>query len=194
MGRQAEHNWEELMPGDEKATHQQRLTYMALTGTFLGLFAVFNLLTRRRGEAEDDDQSARPLDLALLGLSSYRLGRMVSYDLVMEPYREPFAETVHDPTGAGDTVQPKGTGWRRAVGDLIACPICAGTWISAFLAYGLEIAPRPTRTLLTIAGATGLAELLNALTEMLGWGGQVSRERAGTEAMAKARRQHPENR
>ena len=76
----------------------------------------------------------------------------------------------------------------RAVGELIACPICAGTWISAFLVYGLEVAPRPTCGLLAIVGATGLAELLNALTEMLGWGGQAARERAGTEAMAKARR------
>jgi hypothetical protein len=37
-------------------------------------------------------------------------------------------------------------------------------------------------------GATGLAELLNALTEMLSWGGQAARERAGTEALAKSRR------
>ena len=173
------------MSGDEDAKRQQRLTYSALTGTFFALFAVFNLLTRRKGGA-GQDRDLKPFDLALLGLSSYRLGRMVSYDLVMQTYRAPFTETVPDPTGAGDTVQPRGSGWRRAIGELISCPICAGTWISAFLTYGLEIAPRPTRVLLTIVSATGLAELVNALTEWLGWGGQASRERAGSESLAKA--------
>jgi hypothetical protein len=173
---------------DKDAVRQQRLTYTTLTGIFLSLFAGFHLFTRRKDALTSGRQGLAPFDLALLGLSVFRLGRMVSYDLVMEAFRSPFTETVPDPTGAGLTVAPQGAGWRRAVGELIGCPICAGTWISAFLAYGLEIAPRPTRTLLTIVGATGLAELLNALTEMLGWGGQASRERAGTEAMAKARR------
>jgi hypothetical protein len=175
------------MSGDEDTKRQQRLTYTALTGTFFALFAAFNLLTRRNSKGRDEGQGVEPFDLALLGLSSYRLGRMVSYDLVMQTYRAPFTETVPDPTGAGDTVQPRGSGWRRAIGELISCPICAGTWISAFLTYGLEIAPRPTRVLLTIVSATGLAELVNALTEWLSWGGQASRERAGTESMGKAK-------
>jgi len=174
------------MPGDKNAKRQQRLTYTVLSGTFLGLFAAVNLLTRRRGKDAVERKELEPFDLALLGLSSYRLGRLVAYDLVMEAYRSPFTETVPDPTGAGDTVQPKGSGWRRAVGELICCPICAGTWISAFLAYGLEIAPRPTRALLTIMGATGLAELFGALTEWLSWGGQAAREQAGTASLAKA--------
>ena len=45
--------------------------------------------------------------------------------------------------------------------------------------YGLRIAPLPTRVLLTILGATGLAELLNAATEALSWTGQVARKQAG---------------
>lgn len=174
------------MSGDENAERQQRLTYTALTGTFFALFAAFNLLTRRRGKGKEEEAPLKPFDLALLGLSSYRMGRLVSYDLVMQPYRAPFTETVPDPTGAGDTVQPRGSGWRRVVGELISCPICVGTWISAILTYSLEIAPRPTRALLTIMSATGLAELVNALTEWLSWGGQASREQAGSASMAKA--------
>lgn len=176
------------MSGEQNGTRQQRLTYTALTGTFFAIFAAFNLLTHRRGKGKEEERALEPFDVALLGLSSYRLGRMVSYDLVMQPYRAPFTETVLDPTGAGETVQPRGTGWRRAIGELICCPICAGTWISALLTYGLEIAPRPTRVLLAIVGATGLAEVLNALTEWLSWGSQASRELAGTESMAKAGR------
>lgn len=168
------------MSSEQRTIVEQRVTYSALSGIFLGVFALFSLLTRRKRT------ELKPFDLALLGLSSYRMGRMVSYDLVMQTIRAPFAETVPDPTGAGDTVVPKGAGWRRALGDLICCPICVGTWIAAGLVYGLELVPRPTRLLLSIMGSIGLGELLNALTEALSWVGQHAREQAGTQTMAKA--------
>jgi hypothetical protein len=171
------------MSSDKNELAQVHRTYAALSGLFLAILALFSLLGRRK------EKEVKPLDIALLGLSSFRMGRLVAYDLVMEPYRQPFTETVPDPTGAGDTVRPKGSGWRRAVGTLIACPICAGTWIAAGLAYGLQVAPGPTRLLMTIMGSIGLGEVLNALTEMLSWGGQAAREQAGTAAMAKARSQ-----
>lgn len=168
------------MSSDKNVDVEKRWTYTAISGLFMAILGLFSLLTRRKGK------EVRPFDLALLGLSSYRMGRLVAYDLVMEGYRAPFTQTVPDPTGAGDTVQPKGTGWRRAIGDLIACPICAGTWIAAGLVYGLEVAPRPTRLLMTIMASIGLGEVLNALTESLQWTGQAAREQAGSHAMAKA--------
>jgi hypothetical protein len=63
---------------------------------------------------------------------------------VTEPYRAPFTQTVSDCTVSGDTVEATVTGWQRAIGELIACPICTGTWVAAALVYGLELAPRPT--------------------------------------------------
>jgi hypothetical protein len=111
------------------------------------------------------------------------MGRLIAFDRVMEPYRAPFTQTVPDSTGAGDTVEPKGSGWRRAIGELISCPICAGTWIAAVLTYSLELAPRPTRLLMTIMGAIGLGELFHTLTEALCWVGQHAREKAGAMAV-----------
>lgn len=169
------------MDSDQGALREQRMTYTVLTATFFGLFGLFSLLTGRKKKAK----AIKPMDMAMLGLSSYRMGRLVAYDLVFQNYRAPFNETVPDPTGAGDTVVPAGKGWRRAIGELIACPICAGTWISAGLVYGLEILPGPTRMLMTIMSATGLAELVNAATEYLSWNGQAARERAGSYALAK---------
>lgn len=167
------------MSSDRTVDVEKRLTYTAISGLFVAILGVFSL-TRRKGK------DVRPFDLALLGLSSYRMGRLVAYDLAMEAVRAPFTQTVPDPTGAGDTVQPKGTGWRRAIGDLMACPICAGTWIAAGLVYGLEVAPRFTRVLMAIMASIGLGEVLNALTESLEWGGQAAREQAGSYAMAKS--------
>jgi len=76
-------------------------------------------------------------------------------------------------------VVAEGDGAKRAIGELISCPICTGTWIAALLTYGLYLAPGPTRVLLTILGASGAAELLNASAEVLTWTGQAARKEAG---------------
>jgi hypothetical protein len=162
---------------DEKKLREQRLTYMALSGTFMVLLALFNLLRPRR---KHDNASIKPFDYILLGLSVFRMGRMVSYDTVMEPYRAPFTQTVPDDSGAGDTVEPKGEGWRRAIGELISCPICSGTWIAAVLVYGMQVLPGPTRALMAIMSVIGIGEILNAGTEALSWNAQLAREQVGT--------------
>jgi hypothetical protein len=163
------------MPAYDSELAQRRATYVTLTGTFLSLLAVFSLVERKRGK----ETPFKPFDLVMLGLASYRMGRLAAYDQVFETLRSPFTRTVPDAFGAGDTVEPKGTGARRALGELISCPICAGTWISAFLVYGLTILPGPTRTMLKIMSAMGLAELLNAASEAMQWTGEAARKRAG---------------
>lgn len=161
---------------------EEYATKLTLTGIFLSGFAGFvsRMGIWKRGEKQAPHLGA--MDLALLGLATMRLGRMVSYDLVIEPLRRPFVRTVPDPTGAGDTVTPREeSGVQRSLGQLIACPICAGTWIAAGLVYGLTAWPGATRVFLAIMGTTGLAEVLNALTEFWSWSGQVARLRAGHE-------------
>jgi len=156
---------------------ERRTTYAGLTGLFLSLLAAFALRERKNRE----NLALQPFDLALLGLATLRLGRLAAYDKVFETWRLPIAETRPDESGAGDTVVPKGRGFQRALGELISCPICAGTWAAAALVYGLRIAPRFTRALLAIMSAVGLAEILNGAIEALEWQAQVARERAGTE-------------
>ena len=158
---------------NRKAYAEQRLTYVALSGIFWAIFTLFNLL--RRGKK----LNLRPFDFVLLGFSTLRLGRLVAYDLVTEPYRAPFTETVPDQYGTSETVVPKRSGWRRAFGELISCPICSGTWVAAALVYALQLAPNPTRIFMAIMGAIGMGEILNALTEALSWGGESSRKQAG---------------
>jgi hypothetical protein len=163
------------MPSDNQADIQRRATYVALSSVFTALFTVFSLIEHR--QAKKDHFTA--LDLAMLGLASYRTGRMVAYDKVFETQRLPFAETVPDPTGAGDTVMPRGSGVRQAIGELICCPICVGTWIAAILVFGLTIMPGPTRMFLKIMSGIGLAEFINAGTEALQWHGEEARVRTG---------------
>jgi hypothetical protein len=118
-------------------------------------------------------------DFVLLSLATYRLGHLVAYDRVMEPFRAPFARTVPDHTGAGESVEAKGEGLRHTIGQLITCPICAGTWIAAGLVYALVLLPEITRLFLWMTAAIGLAELVNALSETWCWSGQLSRIKVG---------------
>jgi hypothetical protein len=154
---------------------ERRTTYAGLNGLFLALLAAFT----HRQRNKRDDLELRPFDLVLLGLATLRLGRLVAYDKVFEIWRLPVAKTQPDESGAGDTVVPKGHGFQRVLGELISCPICAGTWVAAALVYGLRIAPRFTRALLAIMSAVGIAELLNGAVEVMEWNAQAAREQVG---------------
>ena len=133
---------------------KRRATYLTLIGIFGGCYAAFSAWEQKRGEELD----IGALDLAMLGLATYRVGRVVAFDAVTEPLRAPVTEE------RDGGVEPKGSGVRRALGELVSCPTCIGTWIAAGSVYGLRLAPRPTRTFLAIMAAGGLAEVLDYAT------------------------------
>jgi hypothetical protein len=160
---------------DQRDAPERRATYLTLSGLFVSLLAAFSL----REHLQEEDLELRPLDLALLGLATFRAGRLTAYDRVTRPLREPFTETRPDDSGAGETVVAKGSGAREVLGELLSCPTCAGTWIAAGLVYGLRVAPRPTRAFMTIMGSAGIADLLNCASEVLSWTGRAARKQAG---------------
>ena len=160
---------------DERDRWENRATKLSLTGIFLAIMAAFSARISRREAPE-----LRPFDLVLLGLSTYRTGRLVAFERVTAPLREPFTETKPDDSGAGEVVVARGAGTRRVLGELVSCPVCVGTWVAAGLVYGLHLAPRPTRVYLAVMGTTGAAELLNCSAEALSWLGRAARKEAGS--------------
>ena len=63
--------------------------------------------------------------------------------------------------GAGELEERgRGHGLRRAVGDLITCPFCLGTWIASGFIYGFLFTPRLTRILASIFAVSGIADFL----------------------------------
>jgi hypothetical protein len=164
------------MPSQNNGEIEKQATYFTLTGLFSAIFVAFAAQYKRRHRKKLE---LRPLDLGLLGMATYRLGHLAANDKVLEFVRKPFTQTVPDESGAGLTVQPKGKGFRHALGELISCPVCAGTWIAAGLVYGLHLIPGPTRVFMTIMGAVGASELLNAVTKALNWSGQAARQEVG---------------
>jgi hypothetical protein len=165
------------MAENQSSQTQEKATYISLIGVFLGLFAAFSKREQDRRRGID----ISPMDLALLGLSTYRIGRLVTFDRVTEPLRAPVTETQPDPYGTSETVGAKGSGVQKAIGELVACPTCTGTWAAAVLVYALRLAPRPTRLFLAFMAATGLAELLDSANEALSWTGAAKRKQATPE-------------
>lgn len=151
-------------------------TKLTAIGIFLALFGAFSVRVVRRRQSVD----VGPFDVLLLGLSAFRAGRLIAYERIAAPLRAPVTETSPDSSGAGDTVVARGRGVQWALGELLSCPVCVGTWAAAGLVYGLLLAPRPTRVLLTILGSTGIAELLHCSSEALAWLGRAARREVGT--------------
>jgi hypothetical protein len=84
-------------------------------------------------------------DVALLGLATFRLSRLVSKEKVLAPVREPFVERT-EPGQQGElNSEPAGTGVRRAFGELLTCPFCVAVWIATALTALFAAAPRIAR-------------------------------------------------
>lgn len=120
-----------------------------------------------------------PLEIGLTGLAAHRIGRMVAFEKVAEPLREPFTRTVPDESGADDTVVARGRGLQWAFGELLSCPICVGTWAALGLSIGRMVLPGPTRFVIRVLAIAGIAELNYVAVERLEWAGRASRRKAG---------------
>ncbi len=139
------------MGSNSQGLPKKRATYLTLMGVFAGLFGAIV----GQGGPKGRKLELRTMDLVLLGLSTYRAGRVIAYDQVTEPLRAPLT----DSSGEGTT--PKGPGVQAALGELVSCSTRIGTWIAAVLVYGLRIAPTPTRAFLAFMSASGIAEILD---------------------------------
>lgn len=152
----------------------ERSTKIGIIAFFLSMLGIASLLKR-----DENPTQISALDFAMLGLATFRMGRMIAFDRVADPLRAPFTQVVPDDSGAGEQVVAKGRGPREVIGELLSCPICAGTWVAAGLVYGLQFFPAPTRLLITIMSAIGFAEIAHAATEALTWAGQAERVDVG---------------
>lgn len=175
-----------MLQGSSKSMQRERVAKIILILIFLGGFAFFTGWMFIYGPRQNVFKLSA-MDLALLGLSTYRLGRLIAYDRVMEPLRQFFTETVPDSTGAGESVDPKGEGFQQALGQLVCCPICAGTWVAALLTYLFFLLPGPIRVFLVMTSAIAIAEVLGALTEALSWSGQYARTMSGAKMLERSR-------
>ena len=126
--------------------------YAAILGSFAGSLARGG---SRRARTGPPAPLGGPLDLAVLCAATFKAARAISRERVGSVVREPFVEVEVDPL-VGEPVEerPAGQGLRRAVGELVTCTRCAGTWAAGGLITTQVIAPRFGR-LLTWSLAAG---------------------------------------
>jgi len=132
--------------------------YAILTAVFAGLMGGFAAWLRGSGHELPERLDGR--DLALMTLATHKASRLVSKDRVTSSIRAPFTE-FEDDAGPGEVSEKaRGSGLRRAIGELIICPYCIGLWIAAAFAAGFVVAPRPTRWVASILSAVFGSDLL----------------------------------
>ena len=100
-----------------------------------------------------------PLDLVVLSAASFKLARTLARDEVTSFIREPF---VQGEAHSGETEEPVEGGMHQAIGELITCSRCVGTWAAAGLAVTQILAPRFGRLLTWSLAAAGANDFLQA--------------------------------
>ena len=131
-------------------------SYAAIMGTFAGGLAAAGALSRllRR-----DPQCQTPLDFVVFSAASFKAARTLSHDEVTSFLRQPF---VRGEAHSGEEEEPVEGGIEQAIGELVTCTRCIGTWVAAGLAATQVIAPRFGRLLTWSLGAAAANDFLQA--------------------------------
>src|SRR5436190_2623807 len=142
----------------EKCDEQLLAEYATLRGCCIGSVAVLT------GLATEKDRFPRRfslLDLALLGIATHKLSRIVAKDRITSILRAPFVTYICS-AGAGEVEEePRGRGIQRGIGHLVSCPYCMAPWCAAALGLGFLLAPRVTRVFAEILVSVTASDFLH---------------------------------
>ena len=147
--------------------------YAVLMAAFAGGLAGAGALARA---LDRDPYEHTTLDLAALALATFKAARTLTDDEVTSFLREPFVEG----RAHGGKEDPRATGgMRQAIGELVTCSRCAGTWVAAGLGATQIVAPRFGRLITWTLGAAGLNDFLQAAFAALANKSNEIEQRAG---------------
>ena len=128
--------------------------YAKVNAVYAVLLAAVLAGARYRDDA-DDHIAVR--ELVPLGAATFALAKVIAKERIGSWVPEPFVEEEE----AGSP-QPRGRRMRHAVGELITCTRCLGTW-SALGLVGLRVArPREGRIVASVLATAGLTDWLQA--------------------------------
>jgi hypothetical protein len=144
-------------------------SYAVIMSAFVGGLAAAGALARA---LDRDPQCHTALDFAVLGAAAFKAARTLSHDEVTSFVREPF---VRGYAHSGEGEEPVQGGIEQAIGELVTCSRCAGTWIAAGLAVTQVVAPRFGRLLTWSLGAAAANDFLQAgFTALTGKANELS--------------------
>jgi hypothetical protein len=140
---------------DERPLRGYALVMGAYAAAAAGVAALAGVTGRRLPE--------RPAaaDVALLGVATYKVSRLLTKDAVTSPLRAPVTR-FDGPAGESEINEsPRGTGLRHSLGELVTCPFCTAVWVAGGFASALIFAPRATRYVMGVASAVAAADFLH---------------------------------
>jgi len=124
---------------EKEECEEQLLTeYATLLGFYLASAAVVT------GIAVQQNRLPRKvglLDLALLGIATHKLSRIVAKDRITGILRAPFVNYIRSSGAAEVEEDPRGRGFQRGVGHLISSPYCLAPWCATALSFGFLFGP-----------------------------------------------------
>ena len=130
--------------------------YAAIVGVFVGGLGLAGLGARRFNR---NPACQTGLDFVVLSAASFKAARTLAHDEVTSFLREPFVQgAAHE----GDEEPLESGDFRQAIGELVTCSRCGGTWAAAFLASAQILAPRFGRLLTWSLAAAGANDFLQA--------------------------------
>ena len=130
--------------------------YAAIMGVFVGGLGLAGAAAR----ALDRDPACQTgLDLVVLSAASFKAARTLASDEVTSFLRDPFVQgDAHE----GDEEPLESGDLRQAIGELVTCSRCGGTWAAAGLAVTQILSPRFGRLLTWSLAAAGVNDWLQA--------------------------------
>lgn len=132
--------------------------YAALIGIYGGAAATTLYAARRSGRELPERIGGG--DLALIGTASHKLSRLIAKDKVTSPVRAPFTQLEGSEGPAELSERARGSGARKAIGELLICPYCLGLWVVTGFSLGLLFAPRLTRFVAAAFAALTISDFL----------------------------------
>ena len=130
--------------------------YAAIVSVFVGGLGLAGLAARL---LDRNPACQTPLDLVVLSAATYKAARTLAHDEVTSFLRDPFVEgEAHE----GDEDPLKTGDYRQAIGELVTCSRCGGTWAAAALASMQILSPRFGRLLTWSLAAAGINDWLQA--------------------------------
>jgi hypothetical protein len=130
--------------------------FVGLMATYAAVVGAGAVAVRRKGLPDRLTWS----DIALVSVATHRLSRIISKDSVTSPIRVPFTR-LEDTGGPAELQEEvRGTGARKAVGELLTCPFCISQWVATGFTFGLVLAPRATRLAASVLTSVTAADFL----------------------------------
>ena len=126
--------------------------YATLSAGWGAALGTVLIAARDKGE-----EPVHPAEIIPLGVATFALAKLVAKEKVDAWVREPFVE--ERPDGAR---VPRGDGLRYAVGELLTCTRCVGTWSALGLVALRVTRPREARVVTAVLGASAVNDIAQA--------------------------------